>query len=188
MPGERWSFMSVTRIAGLMVASLVAVQATTLEQLSLDDMVNKSTAIVRGRVGSSYAQQHGLVIFTHYKVQVLERWKGPAASEVDVAVPGGMLGGKTQTVAGAPALAAGDELVFFLWTGKSGLTQVMGLSQGALALETDSSGQQYVTRAPSSESMVNPAGQTVRDSGVRMQLGDFHSRVARTMAAGGGVK
>ena len=72
----------------------------------------------------------GPVIYTHYQLQVSERYKGAAESTVDLAIPGGVVNGIRQVWGGAPQLDSGDEYVFFLWTGKSGLTQVMGLTQG----------------------------------------------------------
>ena len=49
-------------------------------------------------------------------------------------------------MAGAPTLAAGQDYVLFLWTSKSGLTQVIGLSQGLFNVITNSQGQSIVSR------------------------------------------
>jgi len=42
----------------------------------------------------------------------------------------------------------------FLWTSKSGLTQVIGLSQGLFAVVPDSAGNSMVIRAAASEHML----------------------------------
>ena len=102
----------------LFVSSL-PLQCATLERLSFDDMVVKSTAIVRGKVANSYAAFSGRVIYTHYSVQVIETLKGAASASVDVAVPGGVANNLRQTFSGAPELRPGAEFVFFLWTGRS---------------------------------------------------------------------
>ena len=43
-------------------------------------------------------------------------------------------------VAGAPTLRAGREYVLFLWTSRSGLTQLMGMSQGLFSVERTTAG------------------------------------------------
>src|SRR5436305_11139949 len=51
-------------------------QSATLERLSLDDMIAKSTVIVRGKVTSAYAAASGPIIYPNYTVQVSQRLKG----------------------------------------------------------------------------------------------------------------
>src|SRR5690242_13838712 len=115
-------------LAGLAMVS--SSRATILQPLSLDDIIRQSTGIVRARVSGSYSASRGQDIFTFYQLQVLETLKGPSASQMDVATPGGAARGQRQKVAGAPSLLPGGEYVIFLWTSRSGLTQVIGLSQG----------------------------------------------------------
>lgn len=167
------------RLLGLLclAAPLVSVQATTLQQLGLDDMIRMSTAIVRGQVQPAYSDVRNSVIYTHYRVQVSTVLKGAGVSQLDVAVPGGTLNGRTQTFAGVPALTAGQDYVLFLWTGKSGLTQIIGLSQGFFAITLNSSGQPMVQRAAATERMLNAWGQPVSDSNFQMPLSDLAARI-----------
>ena len=122
----------------LFILGLLGVLGTlpgsTLRQLSLDDMIRQSTMIVRGTVQPANTMFHGSMIFTHYTVQVTETYKGTAASQIDIGVPGGSLNGAVQRFAGAPALSPGQDYVLFLWTSKTGLTQVIGLSQGLFSV------------------------------------------------------
>src|SRR3974390_1382558 len=104
----------------------LAASAASLERLSMDDMVQKSTDIVRVRVVNSSASFRGRTIYTHYTVQIEERWKGNATSQMDAAVPGGTVLNVRQTFPGAPGLNHGSEYVLFLWTSRSGLTQIIG--------------------------------------------------------------
>src|SRR5213593_3473341 len=120
------------------LAALVPAQATTLTRASLDDLIQKSNSIVRGRVVGASASAKGVLVYTYYKIQILERLKGPAADQVQVQVPGGSFNGIRQNIAGAPQLADGSEYVFFLWTGPSGATHLLGLSQGVLDVVKDS--------------------------------------------------
>src|SRR5260221_3174154 len=104
-----------------LVLLLSPLGATTLENLSFDDMVANSTAIVRGRFNRTGVQQHGPIFYSHYRVQVTEQFKGPAASQFDVVMPGGVIGQTQQTYSGVPTFPENTELVLFLWTAKSGL-------------------------------------------------------------------
>jgi hypothetical protein len=158
--------------------------AATLQRLELDEMAGKSTAIVRGRVTSSYARFHGPAIYTHYRIQVLERWKGADAPEIDVVVPGGIADGLRQTFPGAPKLQAGSEYVLFLWTGASALTNIMGLSQGIFDVQRDIAGNVYAARAATAEGMLDAAGALVRDEPVRMKFDEMRGRVRAAMAGG----
>ena len=154
----------------------------TLERLSLSEMIEQSTSVIRGRVAGSFAAFHGPVIYTHFKVQVLERWKGEASGEVEVAIPGGLALGLRQSFAGAPGLAEGAEYVLFLWTGKGGITQVIGLSQGVFDVRRDAAGEPVVTRNASTETMLDSAGRVVEDAPLQLRLPDLGARISRTLA------
>jgi hypothetical protein len=159
-------------------------QCATLERLSLDDMIVKSTAIVRAKVTGSYAALSGPIIYTHYTLQVSERLKGPARSGSDVAVPGGKLRGQSQIVAGAPEFQVGGDYVFFLYTDRTGLTHVIGMTQGVFSLDAagaDPTG----TRAASRELMLDRAGKPTKDETLRIRLSDLRAHIAGTLAAGG---
>jgi hypothetical protein len=164
------------RIGCLLVLAL-GLQAASLEYLSLDDMAAKSTAIVRGRVVSTGTGARGPLIYTQYTIQVLERLKGPEAPSVDVVVLGGTSRGLSQTFSGAPQLGGAGDYLLFLWTGPSGLTQIIGLSQGVFQLQKDESGEWIGTRAAASETMLDPkTGRLVNDQAMRLRLNDLRSR------------
>ena len=118
-------------LAACLVTPLVT---ATLARLSMDDLILKSTAIVRGTVGDSWTAFSGPVIYTHYIIQVSEGYKGAPQKIVEVMVPGGTVGEVHQTPSGAPALKQGDEFVFFLWTSKAGVTWITGLTQGLFSV------------------------------------------------------
>ncbi|HSW49055.1 MAG TPA: hypothetical protein VLH09_02720, partial [Bryobacteraceae bacterium] len=129
----------VGRVAiALMLVGLIAAPCATMEYLSPDAMIDQSTAIVRAVVLDAGARQHGPMVYTHYKLKILEQLKG--AGPLDIVVPGGAVGSLRQTFAGAPALAKGTEYLLFLWTGSSGLTHVLGFSQGVYRVSVDAGG------------------------------------------------
>ncbi len=169
--------MRVRHILTGLLAMAVCGWATTLEQLSVSDMIQKSTAIVRAKVTGSYAANRNGTIYTFYHLQVLENLKASTSSSVDVAVPGGALGNVSQSAAGAPVLRPGTEYVLFLWTSKSGLTQIIGLSQGAFDSQTTADGKTLLTRPGISERMLDTQGRAVIDKGMSLDLNDLRGRI-----------
>ena len=167
--------MRPSLLALWLISCIGLLQAATLERLSLDELIDQSSAIVRGRVTGSSATFTGSAIYTHYKVQVLQSWKGAAQGTVDVAVPGGTANGLRQTFSGAPQLIAGKEYVLFLWTSKSGLTWITGLSQGLFDLPSNV----MAVRAASSEQMLDRAtGRPVHEDRLEMQLRDLGAHIS----------
>lgn len=154
--------------------------ATTLQLLSTDQMIQQSTAIVRVTVAGSAPVMHGRNIYTAYQLTVLETLKnGPALNTV--AVPGGALQGIRQMVAGSPTLITGQEYVIFLWTSRSGLTQIIGLSQGLFSVMQDSSGNAVLVRPAAAALVVNQNGAAVADSAVSMTLTALRAEIQKVL-------
>ena len=179
---------NVVRMKALVKSSallmlLVTAQGTTLQKLSLDDMILKSTAIVHGTVQPASTAIRGSMIYSHYTLKATEVWKGSVYGPIDLAIPGGNANGVRETYAGAPGLSAGTDYVLFLWTSKSGLTQVIGLSQGLFTVITNSAGVRIVSRSGSSEPMLDASGQPVTDSDFQMPLDQLRARVQSTLAS-----
>ena len=173
---------SVKRLFLLPVLATLCMGAT-LQRLSMDDMIVQSHAIVRAKVVDSYAAYSDGVIYTHYKLQVSERYKG-AQSITEVVVPGGIAKGIRQVFSGAPHFEAGGEYVFFLWTSKAGLTQTIGLTQGVFAVTQDGSGDPGVTRGSSRELMLEAGtGHPVKDQTLAMHLSELKLQIATTLAS-----
>jgi hypothetical protein len=165
------------------LALCAGASAATLQQLSLDQMTQASTAIVRARVTSATASFTGSTIYTHYKLQVTESWKGFMPTEV--AVPGGVAGGFRQSFPGMPSLTVGTEYVMFLWTsGSTGITHLVGLSQGLFNLSSQPDGSTLATRPLIGEMMLDAAGHKVADQAVQMGLTTLKAQV-RTKLSGG---
>jgi len=158
-------------------------QSATLERLSLNDMIQKSTAIVRGTVTGSHAAQQGPIIYTHYSIQVTEQFKGAPQKTVDVVVPGGVANNIRQMYPGTPSFRTGNDYVFFLWTGQSGLTHIIGLTQGLFVL-SGTPANPTATRGASKEVMLDPAtGRQVKDQTVAMNLSELRSLIASTLGS-----
>jgi hypothetical protein len=170
-------------------APLVPMCATTVRSASLDDLIQTSTNVVRGRVVASSVAMRGPAIYTLYTVQVLDRWKGAAAGQLDVQVPGGTLNGVQQSVAGAPQLIIGSQYVFFLWTAPSGANLPLGLTQGVLDVATDDTGNMIVVRQATEALVLNSAsGNETTQDPLRMKLADFATRVSSALKGGSAAK
>lgn len=173
--------------AAAMVPLSAALSATTLQKLTLPEMAQKSTAVVRARVKTSAGVLRGADVYTVYQLEPVEIWKAPAAGAPRaVAVPGGVAGGLRQPVDGAPALVEGHEYVFFLWTSRTGLTQLIGLSQGLFDVRAVG-GVPTVWRGAASERMLDAGGQPVRDEAVSMKLAELKTQVAKALASNTGA-
>jgi hypothetical protein len=156
--------------------------ATTLQQLGLGEMAQKSTAIARVRVMHANTAVRGGDVYTVYQFETLETLKAPGGGRIqEVAVPGGAAGGIRQVVEGAPLLKAGEEYVIFLWTSRSGWTQIIGLSQGLFAVEHGAGGETRVTRAGAGEQMLDAAGRPVRDQALAMPWAELKAQVRRAL-------
>jgi hypothetical protein len=173
--------MRVVAIFALLVSAGIPARATILQQLTLDEMARTSTSIVHAKITGSSEVVRGGDVFTLYKFETLETLKsGPAAGEV--AVPGGVAGGMRQVVAGAPTLRPRREYVLFLWTSRSGLTQLTGMSQGLFSVERTTAGDRIASRAAASEQMLDAAGRTVHDEMVSIPWAELKAKISKALA------
>ena len=171
--------MCVIRLASfLILGSLVQAGAATLERLSFEDLVTRSTGIVRARAISNSASRIGSTIYTRTRFEVLERWKGAEGAQVEVFEPGGTVGLTSQSYSGVPRFEPGQEAVLFLWTGPSGRTQLTGLSQGVFQVVRGNGPDARVVRKPSGEILLVPGlGAPARDEELVMSLGQLAARI-----------
>jgi len=175
----------IPRAATLALTVLASsLSATTLQRLSLEEMARQATEVVRGRVTDCQAQRRTLpgalpMVYTDCRVRILETWKGAPLTERIVSSPGGVWGQTRQSFSGVPSLRLGEEYVFFLWTGRSGVTQVIGLSQGLLMVERVAGQQPMAVREPIREPFLDAAGRAVRDEGIDLPLDELRKLVAR---------
>lgn len=167
----------------ILAAGALTLSAATLEKLTLDQMIIRSTAIVRGKVLNSYTTTEGPVIYTHYRIQVSETYKGPARATVEIGYPGGISNNQRQSFAGVPQFSAGDEYVFFLWAGKSGMLQTVGLTQGLFSLPKGPVADPLTMRPASSEVMLDhTTGKYVKDQTLTMPLSELRARIKYIMS------
>lgn len=159
--------------------------SATLEPLSLDEMVQQSTLIVRAKAGHSHSERRGALIYTSVELEVLEQWKGGQTPRVQVSLPGGQTGLLSQHFDGVPVLTPGQEFVAFLWTGPSGRTQILGMSQGFFSVSRDSQGHILVHRKPTSDLMLSRDSATPAPyTAIEMPLDALVAKIRSVLAAG----
>lgn len=165
----------------------VAASAVTLEQLSMDQLSQNATAIVRARVTGSYTSVISSTVYTHYKLQVSEVWKGSPATEV--ILPGGVANGARQSFPGIPGLIPGTDYVLFLWKSQTtGITHLLGLTQGLFNVSQMSDGSLIAWRAKIGEMMLDAAGHKVTDQAIVMKLADMKAHVRQPGASAGAAQ
>ena len=176
-------------VALCLLPGAAPLSGVTMQQLSMDDLAVKSTAIVRGRISDSYTAMLGQTVYTHYHVTVSEVWKGSPASVVDVALPGGSASGVRQTYPGVPVLTVGTEYVFYLWNApSSALVMPTGFAQGIFFVSGNNPGNLQISRAATADLMLDASGHPVQDQPVSMRLTDMKTRVAVTLSKSGTSK
>lgn len=155
--------------------------ATTLLKLSMNDMIAQSSSIVRAHVTGSRSVAVGRDIYTYYQLQVSETLKQGAILPAEVAVPGGVYGNFRQIGVGSPVLVQGQDYVLFLWTSRSGMTQVIGLSQGMFSLAKDPAGNTVLSRPAITDQMLDKSGKVVTDSPLSMKWSDLRTLIVKAL-------
>lgn len=171
--------MRFLAVVTILTVSL-SLRATTLERMSMDDIATKSTTIVRGTVGSCAGELRHTMVFTRCEINVTETWKGTAAAKSTVYVPGGAARGLRQNITGVPQLAAGQEYVFFLWSGRSGINQIIGLTQGVFELRSEGK-TTVATRAAANARVVDANGSVTVDQDLRYTATELKQMVTRIL-------
>ena len=114
-------------------------RATTLSELSLEQMTDASDLIVRGTVTQVFTEldDRGNV-WTRAQVEVQEVLKGDTATQaVLVDQVGGVHGNSYSVIRWAPRFSKGEEAIFFLEELRSGRTSVVGWYQGKFTVRMD---------------------------------------------------
>lgn len=138
------------RLGVLAGAALFAVSSpafsTTLQEMSLDAIVDSSEAIVMGEAISSRVVKTDNGVYTLTEFQVNETLSGSAPPTVTVSTPGGSYQTASgvrvgEIIAGAPQLLPGRQAVLFLERdAATGEMCVVGFSQGQMSVANGPNG------------------------------------------------
>lgn len=139
--------------ASAVVASAGAAVATTLVQMSFEELVQEADVVVVGEASASRVERtsDGVVTVTTFAVK--DQVVGSASSSLDVVTPGGSFKpGKfrvQESTADTPLFPIGKEAILFLDPAGAGKYAVVGFSQGAI--EVSGSGAAKSVRLPDSD-------------------------------------
>jgi hypothetical protein len=139
-----------------------AAQATSLRYLNLQQLVDASDLVVRGRAVHQTSFWQGHRIVTRVRVAVDEVWVGrvPASQEVEFLTLGGTVDGIGQRVDGAAVVPHGEDVVVQLARGQDQTLWPVGLAQGVWLLSPPppvTSGPIHISR-PATDRLVVARG------------------------------
>ena len=122
-----------------LLLALSTANATTMVPLSLDQLVDASDEIVKGRVTETWTEpdlKTGLV-WTYAQIEVTKTLKGEPGSIVILEQPGGKWGSKEARIEGVARFSVGEEGYFFVEHLESGHNVSVGMSQGKFNIIMD---------------------------------------------------
>ena len=130
--------------AVLMLALALPAGASTFLAMSQEELVEKSGAVVTGRVVevSSFWNSEGTAILTEAVIEVEEAVLGDTPSHVRVRTFGGQVGDYKIVALGFPTFEKSERLLLFLEPEQDGFHKVLGYRQGEFRIRTDRSGRE----------------------------------------------
>jgi len=186
--------MGIHRSAcSLLVALLIAcnASATSVPSLTFEELTDHSELIVSGQITRSWADwdsEHKF-IWTHYELSVSSVQKGAPGATVELSEPGGVVGDRGMTIAGAVQYTPGDQVTIFLERMPNGYLRTTGWGQGKYVV--DKTGRLYADASLRGLEVVK-ADQGVKSSpgtgtSLRMldgiTVGELRARVTARVAA-----
>lgn len=145
--------LAAALIAAAMCASAEDARATTIALGSIQDLTDRSDAVVRATVvdGSSLSQwdaEHRFIV-TRTRLRVVESLDGvlPPGTEITVESPGGFIAEEDigLIIPGAPDYDDGQEVVAFLVLGADNMLRTLDLSAGKFEVNREN-GEEILTR------------------------------------------
>jgi hypothetical protein len=128
------------------LGALEFVQATTLQKLSFDRLIEEADLIIKGRVEELKTRQVSdrRSMITIITVSIERQFKGPQVSSVTIEQPGGSLGDIAQGVPGLPEFSSGEEVIVFLKRQRGGAFNIVGGKQGKFTAKTQPGSREEV--------------------------------------------
>lgn len=164
--------------ASLLLACVVATlmpataSATRVRRLSLEQIRDRAVRVALLRVDevSTRADEAGVMVWTDYRVTVLETLKGEGPDGLTLSFAGGTAGGLDTGIIGVPQLAAGETVLAFLSDNEKTAMPTVGWGQGLFRIVRGAGGEAMLISADGELLEVDSKGELVR--GQRMQVTD----------------
>ncbi len=182
--------LTVLLLAGVGVPVCApGVEATTVKQLSLEQMVRGSHRIMLGRRVSqeTYWNKNRTRIYTATRFAVAEDLKGEFRGTATVVTVGGTRDGLTLAVSGTPTFRVNEEVLLFLEAGKGGHWILMGLSQGMFRIAADPRGVRTAYHASSGLDLIPASPESSSQTPIpgRVELDRLLSRIRQLVGMAG---
>jgi hypothetical protein len=174
-------------ILAVTLAAAMAAPATTLLEMSLDQLTEAAQLVARVRVLSSENRWENGEIWTFTRLEVSDALKGAAPREVVVRLLGGEVGHLASIVEGVPRFRPGEEAYLFLESTRTPEMTVTGWAQGAYRIVRDAEGRETVTQDASGTILFDAETGRFRHGGIRrMPVEEFRQQVAAAAERGRG--
>lgn len=150
-----------TLVLGLLVPSVA--DATIVEPLSLQALVERSDAVVLGTVVAQRSTFRQGIIWTTSTVEVEQCVIGECqrVAAVMVETPGGTVAGVSQRITGAAEVLRGEAYLFFLEEAVGPAYRPVALVQGVMAVEEQDDGARVAVEAVGDVAVLGPDGRLV---------------------------
>lgn len=177
-------------VLGLVAGAVVGAHAATVEKLSFEQVVERSTEVFVGTVLSKKVVEGGEprnLILTEVKFHELDVLKGDLPGKTKrYRFAGGTLGDRTLTVPGVPQFELGGRYVLFADDAGDGVCPAVGWWQGRYQVHRDpESGAEYVLDSngcdTDSKFACEPGTHPAGHEPVRVALADFMTRIRETV-------
>ncbi len=147
----KWIRHLINRILlGWVFIFTVNAHSASVVPLSLDEMADQADSIVVARCSDVLTRWQGNKIVTDVVLDVQERFKGAAQSQISIVMYGGTAMHPrlnvpvNMHVPGSATFQADDEVLVFSRRNQKGEAQILGLNQGKFRLERDENTGEYV--------------------------------------------
>lgn len=175
-PFSRW-----TRVFAWGLLLTCVAGATSVVQLSFEELIDHSDLVVSGQVTRSWADwdSERKFIWTHYEVAVSAAHKGVPDATVIISEAGGAAGNQRMTIAGTVVYQTGENILVFLTRVPNGYLRTTGWGQGKYTV--DDKGRLHASESLRSVEIVQgagPAAGTSIGSLEGMSAAELHARIA----------
>ena len=167
----------------LALLAAVAVGATTLARMSLDELATAADVVARVRCLGNESKWERGEIWTLTGFEVMETLKGTVPRLITVRLLGGRVDHLISTVDGAPRFGPGEEVFLFLERTRDGEFSVTGWVQGTFRIHRDAgTGQESVTQDSGAASVFDPSTRRFRATAIRkLPVEAFKHRLAEAL-------
>lgn len=140
------TFRRFALAAGMLFAASTA-QATTMVELSTEDLAHLSDVIVVAEIKDVQMRDREGRIWTHNTASVIDVWKGDVkvGDRLNVLEMGGVMGDRVMDVPGTAGYLKNERVVLFLESKVDGGYNTIGLRQGKKTLASNGAGGWVVT-------------------------------------------